>query len=155
MGLGHVISDLLRVGIQVALPLSEHLPFDLIAISEDGQLKRVQVKYRAVTPRGGIECKLGSSWADRNGNHHNPFDPHACDAFAIFCPDPQLCCYLRVDELPAGTVKLRTTPPQKYSGGGVCRMAADYTDPRRIFLASLAQWIEQPVSTRQDRGSSP
>lgn len=35
VGLGHVIAVLLENGIQVALPISEHLPFDCIAISED------------------------------------------------------------------------------------------------------------------------
>lgn len=30
-GTGNVIADLLSKGIQICLPLSEHLPFDLIA----------------------------------------------------------------------------------------------------------------------------
>jgi hypothetical protein len=39
-GMGFVIADLLSKGIQVALPISEHLPFDLIAMNTDGQLKK-------------------------------------------------------------------------------------------------------------------
>ena len=32
LGVACVITDLMKAGIQVSLPLSEHLPFDLIAI---------------------------------------------------------------------------------------------------------------------------
>lgn len=130
-GLGFVIGDLVRAGIQVALPLSEHLPFDLIAVSEDGLLRRVQVKYRTAS-HGGIECRLGSFWADRNGTHHRAFDAKLYDALAVYCPEPAMCCYLRVEELPSDTVKLRITPPQNGQVKGI-RMAFDFTDPQRIF----------------------
>src|SRR5216683_5100347 len=39
-GLGQVIADLMTNGVQVAVPLSEHLPFDLIAIGEQGSCVR-------------------------------------------------------------------------------------------------------------------
>src|SRR5438132_8772398 len=45
-GLGQVIGDLMTNGVQVAVPLSEHLPFDLIAIGEHGAMRRGQVRYR-------------------------------------------------------------------------------------------------------------
>lgn len=51
-GLGFVIADLLSRGVQVALPISEHLPFDCIAISIGGCLCRLSVKYRKVNKRG-------------------------------------------------------------------------------------------------------
>lgn len=38
IGLGCVIADLLKHDIQVALPVSEHLPFDLIAIHPYGDM---------------------------------------------------------------------------------------------------------------------
>src|SRR5438105_4438049 len=108
-GLGFVIGDLLHAGIQIALPLSEHLPFDLIAIADDGRLSRVQVKYRTAEV-DHVTCKLRSSWADRNGSHTRPFDPGSCDAVAIYCPDPQLCCYIRTDEFSNGSLTLRLAP---------------------------------------------
>lgn len=40
-----VIFDLTSKGIKIALPVSSHLPFDIIAISEDCKLSRIQVKY--------------------------------------------------------------------------------------------------------------
>ena len=51
-GFGQVIADLMTNGIQVALPLSEHLPFDLIAMGEHGAMRRVQVRDRASADGG-------------------------------------------------------------------------------------------------------
>src|SRR6266849_5630383 len=68
-GLGQVIADLMTNGVQVAIPLSEHLPFDLIAIGEHGGMRRVQVRYRAAANASRLRCELLGSWADRNGNH--------------------------------------------------------------------------------------
>ena len=46
LGLGMVISDLLCHGIGVFMPLSEHQPFDVVAVNHEGKMSRVQVKYR-------------------------------------------------------------------------------------------------------------
>ena len=40
-----VIADLTSKGIKISLPISAHLPFDLIAISENYNLSRIQIKY--------------------------------------------------------------------------------------------------------------
>ena len=61
IGLGFVIADLFSHGIQVALPISEHLPFDLIAISEHRKLARVSVKYRTATG-SCLALNLKSFW---------------------------------------------------------------------------------------------
>ena len=131
IGLGHIIGDLVQVGIQVALPLSEHLPFDIIAISEHGELRRVQVKYRAAN-EGVIRTRLGGSWADRNGTHRRRFEPDDFDVLAIYCPEPRLCCYLLTGELPSDSVQLKVSPARNGQVRGV-RVATDYTDPLRIF----------------------
>ncbi len=52
LGVARTLPDLLEHGIRACLPLSEHLPFDLIAVMPDfTTLRRVQVKYR--TPDNG------------------------------------------------------------------------------------------------------
>ena len=58
-GLGQVIADLMTHGVQVAVPLSEHLPFDLVAIDEGGAMRRVQVRYRASVDAAHLRCRLG------------------------------------------------------------------------------------------------
>ena len=57
-GLGQVIADLMANGVQVAVPLSEHLPFDLIAIGEHGAMRRVQVRYRGSPDAAHLRCRL-------------------------------------------------------------------------------------------------
>ena len=88
-GLGQVIGDLMTHGVRVAVPLSEHLPFDLIAIGEHGVMRRVQVRYRAALDAAHVRCHLGGSWADRNGTHKRVFDVSAIDVLAIYCPSPK------------------------------------------------------------------
>src|SRR5258708_16409869 len=88
-GLGQVIADLMTNGVQVAVPLSEHLPFDLVAIGEDGAMRRVQVRYRTSVDAAQVRCHLGGSWADRNGTHKRVFDASAIDVLAIYCPSPK------------------------------------------------------------------
>ena len=131
-GLGQVIADLMTNGVHVAVPLSEHLPFDLIAIGEGGAMRRVQVRYRASLDAAHVRCHLGGSWADRNGTHKRAFDALAVDVLAIYCPSPRTFVYLRVDELPPNHVSVRLA---KAKNGQVKRTrdAADYRDPWRMF----------------------
>jgi hypothetical protein len=131
-GLGQVIADLMTNGVQVAVPLSEHLPFDLIAISEYGAMRRVRVRYRASTDAAQLCCRLGGWWADRHGNHHRAFDASAIDVLAIYCPSPRTFVYLLADELPPAHVNLRLS---KARNGQVKRTrdASDYRDPWRMF----------------------
>ena len=127
-GLGQVIADLMTNGIQVAVPLSEHLPFDLIAIGEQGGMRRVQVRYRASADAAQLRCRLGGWWADRHGNHHRAFDATAIDVLAIYCPCPRTFVYLLADELPPAHVNLRLS---KARNGQVKRTrdASEYRDP--------------------------
>lgn len=97
-GLGQVIANLMTNGIHVAVPSSEHSPFDLIAINADGAMRRVQVRYRAAVDAAHLSCRLGGWWADRRGNHHRVFDPSAIDVLAIYCPSPRTFVYLLADD---------------------------------------------------------
>ena len=131
-GLGQVIGDLMSNGVQVAVPLSEHLPFDLIAISEQGDMRRVQVRYRASADAAQLSCRLGGWWADRHGNHQHVFDPSAIDVLAIYCPSPRTFVYLLTDELPSTHVNIRLA---RTRNGQVKRTrdACEYRDPWRMF----------------------
>jgi hypothetical protein len=123
--------------VQVAVPLSEHLPFDLIAIGEHGAMRRVQVRYRA---------SLVGSWADRHGTHKRAFDASAIDVLAIYCPSPRTFVYLLADELPTTGVYLRLS---KARNGQIRRTrdAAQYRDPWRMFTP-VAQPAEPRASSR-------
>src|SRR5687768_8788854 len=110
IGLACVMADLLKHGIQVALPISEHLPFDLIAISETGPMVKVSVKFRELDGRGGVRVRSQSSWADRHGVHMKEHAPGDYDAVAIYCPGANQCYYLRASELAKSCTTLRISP---------------------------------------------
>lgn len=127
MGVGFVIASLMSHGLKVALPLSEHLPFDLIAISNEGKLSKVQVKY-AKAKKGGdsVLADLRSSWADKNGNHQSLFDQTGCDVVAVYCPDSGQCYYLGSSECSSTSITLQFT-------GKKGRQAEDFIDPTRVM----------------------
>jgi PD-(D/E)XK endonuclease len=134
-GLGQVIADLMTSGVHVAVPLSEHLPFDLVAIADNGAMRRVQVRYRASADACLLRCELLGSWADRNGTHKRAFDRSAVDVVAIYCPCPRTFVYLLADELPSTGVYLRLAKA-KNSQVRRTRDASEYRDPRRMFGCS-------------------
>ena len=130
-GVGFVIADLLSKNIQVALPVSEHLPFDCIAISEDNRLCRLSVKYRKVD-KGMVSVAFRSIWNDKHGCHIRPQDKKLFDATAIYCPNTKGCYYIRNEEVEGVSFVLRTEAPHNGQVLGV-RMASRYQDPKRLF----------------------
>lgn len=155
LGVACVITDLLKHGIQVALPLSEHLPFDLVAIHPNGPMAKLSVKYRGQNKRGVISVPARSVWCDRNGLHTNRHSPGDYDAVAVYCPDTDQCYYILASELTDSSTTLRITNPGNNQVAGV-RMACWFIDADRIFAAApVAQWIEQAASNRQAEGSIP
>ncbi len=134
IGVGMVVSDLMLNDIGICLPLSEHLPFDLIAVSPAGKVCRLQVKYKSMRD-GGVKCKLTGSYADRNGSHIVYVDRSLFDAYAIYCPENNKIYYVRNDEIPenlTGCFKLRIESSRNNQVSGV-RMACDFEGVYRLF----------------------
>lgn len=126
-GVVAVVFDLKKSGITSCLPMSEHLPFDLIAVSADGQLSRVSVKFRCLTARSqSIDFGLRSCWADRKGTHVIKHAKTEYDCLAIYCPDVNKCFYIRVEEIKGHGIWFK--PNDKI----------EYLNPKRIF-APVAQ----------------
>jgi hypothetical protein len=146
IGLTCVMADLLKHDIQVALPVSEHLPFDLIAIHPRGTMAKVSVKYRVMTKTGAVTVLTRSSWNDRNGTHHRHHDPGDYDAVAIYCPDTDECYYLLASELSPSGRTLRITSPGNNQMTGVS-LACRFTDPGRLF-DPVSQFREKQVESR-------
>lgn len=102
LAVGQVIADLVRQGAQVLLPISEHLPFDLVAVSLlSSDLRRIQVKY-ASARNGTLTINLRNCHSDRRGVHHRRISLDTIDAFAVFCPETNTVYYVRQDEIPDG-----------------------------------------------------
>lgn len=132
IGLACVMADLLKHDIQVALPVSEHLPFDLIAIHPRGAMAKVSVKYRVMKRTGVVTVFTRSSWNDRNGTHHRHHEPGDYDAVAIYCPDTDECYYLLASEFAPSGRTVRITSPRNNQMTGVC-LARMFTGPGRLF----------------------
>jgi hypothetical protein len=154
-GVACIIADLAKHDIQVALPISEHLPFDLIAVHPSGRLLKVSVKYRTMTKDGALLVRAYSVWNDRHGTHYRPHRAGDYDGLAIYCPDTDECYYLLPQEVPASGAKLRVADARNNQIVGV-RKARWFREPDRLITsAPVAQRIEQPVSTRFVEGSTP
>ena len=147
LAVGQVIADLLREGVQVCLPISEHLPFDMIAVSSSmRELRRLQVKYVGARC-GALRVALRRSHADRHGVHQERIHLEEIDAFAIFCPDTSKVYYVLRDEIPIGQrsyYALRLFPSRNGQAKRT-RPAEDFVGVARIF-GPVAQRIEQRVS---------
>jgi hypothetical protein len=122
-GTGNVIADLLSKGIQVCLPLSEHLPFDLIAVKEDGRLMRVSVKYRTLK-KGSVIVAFTSSYSDSHGVHIKAVNKSLIDLLAIYCPDSKEVYYVIPSQFDK-TVTLRVEESKNNQIKGI-NLAKDY-----------------------------
>lgn len=145
IGVACAIADLMKHDIDVALPLSEHLPFDLVAIHPCGRVLRVSVKYRVMDKTGALGVETRSMWADRNGTHYRQHKAGDYDALAVYCPNTDECYYLLAQELSPSGMTLRITRPRNNQVTGV-RLARTFRDPGRLFEASaqLRQAAEKP-----------
>jgi hypothetical protein len=132
IGVACVMADLTKHNIQVALPVSEHLPFDLVAIHPRGDMIKLSVKYRGMSKSGSISVATRSIWNDRHGTHQRRHDPGDYDAVAIYCPDSDSCYYLLATELSASGRTLRITTPRNNQMTGIC-LARLFIDPHRLF----------------------
>ncbi|MBA3743300.1 group I intron-associated PD-(D/E)XK endonuclease [Sporichthya sp.] len=91
LGVACVITDLMKAGIRAALPMCEHLPFDLIAIAPDGRLSKVSVKFLSISSNGVLKVPGTSGWTDRHGVHKRQHQPGDYDAVAVYCPNTDRC----------------------------------------------------------------
>lgn len=129
-GMAFVIADLTTHGVKIALPISEHLPFDLIAISNAGKLAKVSVKYRSAR-KGKLEVLLKSKWAAAQGTRSRRWSKGEVDVHAIYCPDTGQCYYVPDNKVRKSTITLRLAPPTTIRVDTM--MADQFVDPNVMF----------------------
>jgi hypothetical protein len=119
IGEAQVIADLLRQGVQVALPFGDNLPFDLIAVGPDLRLWKVQVKYARVY-RGVLRIRNSRMSENTRRRYEQAYTPTQVDVFAVFCPDTQQVYYVSYSEVSARAIfHLRVTETQNQQSMGV------------------------------------
>ncbi len=93
LGVAKCIADLVSKGYVPCMPLSEHQPFDIVAVLDDGSMIKLQVKYAALK-NGAIEIKFRTSWADKHGSHSRHYSENDFDFYAVYCPEKDKVLYV-------------------------------------------------------------
>jgi hypothetical protein len=140
LAVAKTIAHLLAHDIRVCTPLSEHLPFDLIAVMPDMvTLKRVQVKYRAMK-YGAVEFPFRANYFNSKRIYSVAVDLTHLDSYALFCPDNEQVYYLRSDEVPEGalSISMRVNPSKNGQTKNIW-WAQNFVNPLRMEI--------QPINT--------
>ena len=116
-GTAQVIADLLLRGVSICLPLSEHLPFDLVGVKVNGELIRISVKYRAAV-KGKVTVPFRTSYSDSKGVHTKKVNKDFIDIVAIYCPNTNKVYYCNPKEFGEG-ITLRVEPSKNNQSKGV------------------------------------
>ncbi|MFA4992734.1 MAG: group I intron-associated PD-(D/E)XK endonuclease [Candidatus Omnitrophota bacterium] len=93
IGVAKCIADLVGKGYVPCMPLSEHQPYDIVVVLDDGSVAKLQVKY-ATLKNGVIEIKFRTSWADKHGSHTRHYSESDFDFYAIYCPEKDIVLYV-------------------------------------------------------------
>lgn len=131
IGLTCVMAELTKQEINVSLPLSEHLKYDLIA-EKGGVLKRVQVRYTTVS-NGSMRIKLKSVWSNQAGVHVVNRKKGDFDILAAYCPNTGKTYFIEDSTFDCGNSITIRINPAKGVGGGIRREAEDFVDCARFF----------------------
>lgn len=110
IAVGYTIANLFANGFSVCLPVSEHLPFDLIAVNEQCEVARVQVKYTRLKKKR-LVLKLRSSYANRKGVFTKTIDRNMIDGYSIYCPDLDKVFYVGKSFIPSKSVNSYSVNP--------------------------------------------
>ena len=89
-----VIADLTEKGYTPCVPLSEHQPYDLLAVMDNGSVVKLQVKYSRLNKNGTIDIKFRCSWADKNGTHTRKYKESDFDYYAVYCREKETVLYI-------------------------------------------------------------
>jgi hypothetical protein len=152
LAVAQAIAHLLEHNIRVCMPLSEHLPFDFIAVLPDMKtLRRVQVKYRA-GKEGFITISFRSNYYDSKRIYSKHIDFDEIDTYAIYCPDTKELYYLCIKDdisVSAVEIRLRVQPVKNNQVKGI-RLGSDYVNPLRIAPSIVPVAIENRERSELD-----
>ena len=128
IGLAKVLADLTEKGYVPCIPLSEHQPYDLVVVLDDGSVIRVQVKYARLKNNGVVDVKFRTSWADKNGTHERKYQEDDFDYYAIYCPEKETILYIPNTFDCPKTVRFESTANNQEK---LVNWAQDYLDIKR------------------------
>ena len=115
-----VLNALVRAGLHVMVPFGGGSPFDLIAVTPEGTLYRLQVKSGRV--RNG--CVIFNTCSTDHGRGRQHYRGRA-DFIAAYVAALDRVFVVPVEECPAYVCSLRLSPPRNNQRRRV-RLASDY-----------------------------
>lgn len=133
LGVAKIIADLMEKGFKVLTPLSEHLPFDLVAYCPRvNKLYKIQCKY-VTKNKGGVTIRLRTSYATSKGSVSSRYAELSFDVMAAYCPEVGKVYYVEEERLRehVNSFRLRVDPvdrPQKWENQHGFNYAEDYTN---------------------------
>lgn len=133
-----VVLYLLEAGYNVVKPVVR-LPYD-IGVEINRNLKRIQVKYRALQDNGVIRLKIRNRRA--NGKRATiQYNDDNVDAIAVYCPDMPIISFININEIKTNELTLRLIPANNICSNGSIHYAQQYTNPKRLWDGSLEEYI--------------
>jgi len=134
-GLISVMRILAKQGIKTCLPVSEHLPFDLIAVNEKAQLLRVSVKHVKLY-RDAIAVHLYSVYSNTKVTVAKRIDTSMIDCIAVYCPELDSCFFISAEQISQHK-KVFTLKPRallkRPSYSSVNNIAEDFQEISPLF----------------------
>jgi len=94
IGVAKTIADLTAKGHIPCVPLSEHQPYDLVAVLKNGSAVKLQVKFATLKKNGVIDVKFRTGWVDKKGMHMRHYNEKEFDYYAIYCPEKEIVLYV-------------------------------------------------------------
>ena len=94
IGLAKAIADLVAKGHTPCIPLSDHQPYDLLAVLNNGKVVKLQVKYASLKNNGVIDVKFKTSWVDKNKTHSRRYKKGDFDYYVLYCPEKEQVIYI-------------------------------------------------------------
>jgi hypothetical protein len=85
-GLGIAIAYLSRIGVDVAIPLTDTQRYDLIVVHDEG-MKRVQVKTTTMKDHGSFVVHLRTIGGNKSQVKARPFEPSDYEWLFVVCGD--------------------------------------------------------------------
>lgn len=116
LALYKTMAVLSEAGLQVALPVSEHLPFDLVIVRPDFSLLKAQVKYcGGYKSPGVIYCDTRSTgWTNGKGFYSKHVDTSLVDVYCVYSPETKDVYFIKTTEINTlHGFSIRLTPSSK------------------------------------------
>ena len=92
IGLSKAVAEFVELGYDVFLPLADTDVIDLLVVNKNGDICRVQIKYRSITNKGVITVQTSGVI---NGKRVN-INKNKIDYYVIYCPDNKKIYYVPI-----------------------------------------------------------